>query len=197
MRTIHVFLPEAYADWELGYLLPAARGELGIEALTYSLTGAPVRSVGGLEVIPHAALTAARFGTGDVLVFCGSEWWRTANVGAFAEPVRRVRAADGTIAGICGGTLPLARLGLLDERLHTSNSLHFLAMGAPAYRGAGHYREATAIADGGVITAPGSAPVAFAAEVLLAARPEAKADIEMLRQAAAAEHRGEVSVRAA
>ena len=67
------------------------------------------------------------------------------------------------VAGICGATYGLARAGLLDSRQHTSNAPDFLA--ATGYVGADHYRDDRVVDDGGLITAPASAPVDFSAAV--------------------------------
>ena len=49
--------------------------------------------------------------------------------------------------------------------MHTSNAPDFLA-GAEGYAGQAHYRDTPqAVRDGRLITAPGSAPMTFAAEI--------------------------------
>jgi putative intracellular protease/amidase len=67
------------------------------------------------------------------------------------------------VAGICGATYGLARAGLLDSRMHTSNAPDFLT--PSGYAGSDHYREERVVDDGGLITAPASAPVDFGAAV--------------------------------
>ena len=70
------------------------------------------------------------------------------------------------IAGICGGTLALARAGLLNDIAHTSNDPAFLARNAEGYAGERHYVEsASAISQNRIVTAPGTAPASFAAAV--------------------------------
>ena len=60
----------------------------------------------------------------------------------------------------CGATAGLARGGLLDDRLHTSNAREYLA--ATQYLGGELYRDDTAVTDRNVITASGMAPVDLA-----------------------------------
>ena len=71
---------------------------------------------------------------------------------------------------------------------HTGNSLAS-HKAYPAYRGDGLYRDQPkAVSDGGIITAPGSAPVSFAVEILKSLGlfgPEAEAELQVF----AAEHR--------
>ncbi|HVZ33831.1 MAG TPA: hypothetical protein VG963_15490, partial [Polyangiaceae bacterium] len=55
------------------------------------------------------------------------------------------------MAASCGATLGLARGGLLDDRLHASGALEYLA--ASGYKGASNYRSERAVTDGNLITA--------------------------------------------
>jgi putative intracellular protease/amidase len=68
------------------------------------------------------------------------------------------------VAAIGGATSGLARVGLLDDRAHTSDVAAFLELSG--YQGAGNFRkDALAVTDGDVITASGIAPVEFAREI--------------------------------
>ena len=57
------------------------------------------------------------------------------------------------MAAICGATAGLAGLGMLDDRVHTSNGPGFLKMSCPEYRGEAHYADMPAVRDGNLITA--------------------------------------------
>jgi putative intracellular protease/amidase len=71
------------------------------------------------------------------------------------------------LAGICDGTRVLAQSGVLDTVRHTSNGAANLT--DTGYAGAALYQDVPwAVADQRVITAPGTAPVTFTAEVLRA-----------------------------
>src|SRR3546814_9109876 len=84
------------------------------------------------------------------------------------------------LAAICGATVALAHAGLLDDHAHTSNSLKFLRDNAPAYGGGAHYREATVVSEGGIVTAPGSSPVGFACECLRVRSEEHTSELQSL-----------------
>ncbi|MFN4210122.1 MAG: glutamine amidotransferase, partial [Devosia sp.] len=59
----------------------------------------------------------------------------------------------------------LARAGLLDTVRHTSNSPDNL--GPTGYAGKAHYQDQpSAVVDGRIVTAPGTAPVSFMGAVL-------------------------------
>src|SRR3546814_18769050 len=52
---------------------------------------------------------------------------------------------------------------------------------APAYGGGAHYREATVVSEGGIVTAPGSSPVGFACECLRVLHPDKDETIAEVR----------------
>jgi putative intracellular protease/amidase len=94
-----------------------------------------------------------------------------------SHALRAVVALSRPVAGICAATLALGHAGLLDNRLH--NGKGFIEKHVPEYRGQNMYRPLRPVRDGGVITANGLAPFAFAAEIFRALVPEREADIKM------------------
>jgi putative intracellular protease/amidase len=64
------------------------------------------------------------------------------------------------VAAICGATAGLARVGVLDQRRHTSNAIAYLK--GTGYRGTDRYEDVPAFDDGLLITAGGMAPLEFA-----------------------------------
>jgi putative intracellular protease/amidase len=70
------------------------------------------------------------------------------------------------VAAICGATVGLARMGLLDSRSHTSNDLEYMKMICPHYRGEKYYERVPAVTDDNLVTASGIAPLEFAMHVL-------------------------------
>lgn len=124
----------------------------------------------------------------EVLVVVGGTLWETERAPDISALLNEQFQRGATLAGICGGTLALARAGLLNGRAHTSNDAGFLTRHAEGYTGQRHFvASAAAVVDDRVITAPGSAPVSFTAAVFSAAG----LDEETLRQFSAmlaAEH---------
>ncbi len=123
-------------------------------------------SVGGITTQDLERFEAPDEG---VVVVCGGSAFESDNPPDLADRLRRARDNGCVIAGICGGTLALARAGLLDEARHTSNGPGYLDA-AEEYRGVAHYvDQPQALRDGAIITAPAPAPGSFAVEVLTAA----------------------------
>jgi putative intracellular protease/amidase len=99
------------------------------------------------------------------LVVNGGATWSRQDAPDVREVLIKARDAGKTVAGICDGTLALARAGLLDRVKHTSNSTDNLL--PTGYKGATHYQDQPqAVVDGRIVTAPGTAPVSFMAGVM-------------------------------
>jgi putative intracellular protease/amidase len=181
MATITVLMIDGVADWEIGPVLPAAREWFGDEVRIASIDGAPLTSIGGVQILPEAALADLNPLDSDLWLLPGSDTWRDGAIPALGQALRARLLAGRPVAAICGATLALAHAGLLDERAHTSNSLQFLRDNAPAYAGAAHYRDATVVSEGGLVTAPGTSPVGFACECLRLLHPDKGEAIAQVR----------------
>lgn len=189
MARIVLVVVDPFADWEPAHLAAGARTDLGDEVRWASPGGRPLRSMGGLSVTVDAAVEELDPADLDALVLIGSPRWESAQPPDLSDLLRRAVQAGRVVGGICAATLALARAGLLDDRVHTSNSLEFLAAHAAGYRGAARYRDVPyAVTDGRVVTAAGSAPATFAIEVLQLLHPEAAAELAEFRSLSAREH---------
>ena len=163
-RAIYVVIFEGFADWEPAYALAELRrwGKRTVRSVGFDLT--PVRSMGGLGVIPDLELAAVRPEDVELLILPGGDLWQ---IGTYPRSVLEslictLLVAETPIAAICAGTLALARAHALDDRRHTSNMRSYLTEYAPEYSGGAHYVESAAVSDRHVITASGLAAVDFA-----------------------------------
>lgn len=165
MTTIVTILTDGYADWETALLNAGARQHYQIDTRFATPGGKPVISSGGLKVTPDMAIEDIDPSAIDALVVNGGTIWSESHAPDISATLIAVRAAGRTVAGICDGTLTLARAGLLDQVDHTSNSADNLL--PTGYQGAGRYKDQpTAVVDGKIVTAPGTAPVSFMSGVL-------------------------------
>jgi putative intracellular protease/amidase len=164
--AVHLLVFEGFADWEPAFALAELRRSGGLEVVTVGFSTAPVRSMGGLPIVPDRSLDGLDPAAVRLLLLPGGDLWE----GAYPETavtrtLTAMRDAGVPIAAICGATIAAARAGLLDDRAHTSNERGYLDCHAPEYRGDNHYVDALAVRDRGVITASGLGPVEFAREI--------------------------------
>jgi len=165
MTTFLTILTQDYADWETALLNAVGRGFYGIETRFATPGGKPVISAGGLVVTPDLAIEDAGAGDFDVLLVNGGTAWAKPDAPDISELARSAVAAGKIVGGICDGTVALARSGVLDTVRHTSNSPDNLP--PTGYKGADLYENVPfAVADGRIVTAPGTAPVSFMAAIL-------------------------------
>ena len=164
----HVALYDTLADWEIGYLLVELRtGRFTgqpFEIVTVGTSTEPVTTMGGLRILPDQTLDKIEPASSRLLILAGAEMWDDGRGQPFADAARRFLAAGTPVAAICGATAGLARVGLLDDRDHTSAAAEYLA--ATGYAGAGHYRDERAVIGGDLITAGPQSPVQFAGATL-------------------------------
>jgi putative intracellular protease/amidase len=164
--AVHVVVFDGFADWEPAYALAELRRSGGLDVVTLGFTDAPVRSMGGLRVVPDRAIAGLDIAAVRLLVLPGGDMWEGVYPRADLDTLlTEVQARRVPVAAICGATLALARAGLLNDRAHTSNERAYLTNLVPEYTGDGRYVDELAVRDRGVITASGLGPTEFAREI--------------------------------
>ncbi|MBB3659677.1 putative intracellular protease/amidase [Rhizobium sp. BK650] len=168
MTRLAVVLTDGFADWEVGQLAASARTHFGFDVVTASPGGEEVRSMGGMRVAPDTVAENLHGDAFDALVICGGTIWETEKAPDLSPVINDFITRGKLTAAICGGTLALARAGVLNDIAHTSNAPDFIAS-AKGYRGQAHYRDGPhAVRSDMIVTAPGSAPITFTAEIFRA-----------------------------
>ena len=168
-RDVHVAVYDGLADWEIGHVTAHVaqpdwqREPERFRIVTVASSPEPVRSAGGLRIVPDLTLDEVDPSTSALWLLPGAAAWVEGGNEPFARRAAELLDAGVPVAAICGATAGLARLGLLDDRWHTSNAAVFLA--STGYGGADRYRDEPAVTDGNVVTASATAPVEFAREV--------------------------------
>jgi putative intracellular protease/amidase len=171
-QYVHMAVYDTLADWEVGYATAHINNgdwqrEPGrYEVRTVGATREPIRTKGGLTVVPDLALDELTAEDSAMLILPGADTWLTGGNADFAKRARQFLDAGVPVAAICGATGGLAAEGLLDDRKHTSNAAEFVeAFGS---KGTELYCDVPAVTDRGLITASGTRPVEFAREVFAA-----------------------------
>jgi putative intracellular protease/amidase len=165
-KAVYLLTVEGFADWEPAHAVAELRRHGHYRVETVGLTAAPIRSMGGITVLPSK--TVGEVDPSDVAVFIlpGGDRWESAPVEPELEGLlARLDANEAPIAAICGATVAIARIGLLRGRRHTSNGLEYLRSHVPGYADADQYVDAPAVRDRKLITASGLGDVEFAREL--------------------------------
>ena len=154
---------DTLADWEIGHLLVELRtGRFtgtAWDVVTVAESRDPVRTMGGVRILPDAVVDDVDPAASDLLILPGGDMWDMGEGSTFAALAGRFLDAGVPVAAICGATAGLARSGLLDHRHHTSASAEYLR--ATGYAGGERYVDERAVVDGDLITAGPQSPVQF------------------------------------
>lgn len=169
VRDVHLVVLDTLADWEPGFAIahlnrPALGVPSSYRVRSVGLSRAPVRTVGGLTLLPDLSIDELVPAESALLLLPGSDIWAEPATDPILDKAREFVQASVPVAAICGATFGLARAGLLDERRHTSNDPSWLS--TSGYRGSALYVSEPAVEDGGVITASATAPLEFARLIL-------------------------------
>ena len=188
-KTIGFVFIEGFADWEFGLLSASSVDWFGARAVSLSPGGRPVTSIAGFRLTPERGVDAGENDDLDALAVIGSDGWAEKSPPDVSSLLLAVQRRGGVIGGICAGTLALARAGLFDGVAHTSNGRDWILAHEPHYAGADAYRDVPhAVADGSIVSAPGSAPGTFAVEFLRALYPDQETQLAEMKKLFAREY---------
>lgn len=174
-RFAYLYVIDGMADWEPALLLAELNSgrsfrepDTRLPVRTIGATADPIVTIGGVRIVPDMAFADADMSDAAILVLPGSDDWQEDRNRPVLDAVEGLLARDVIVAAICGATVGLASVGLLDDRPHTSNDLQYLQHLVPSYAGGEHYVSTPVVRDGSLVTANGVAPVEFARETLAA-----------------------------
>jgi putative intracellular protease/amidase len=167
MTDIVLYALDTMADWEYAYLTAGLAMAAAQQPDRYRLRvladgQQEVATAGRLRLRTDGDLDQVDVDDTALLVLPGGDTWSDGHDRAL-DLARSMLDRGRLVAAICGATYGMARAGLLDSRLHTSNAPDFLA--PSGYAGAEHYLEERVVEDRGLITAPATAPVDFSAAI--------------------------------
>lgn len=171
-KTIYLFLFDTLSDWEIGYVAAGISNPMmqvdpkKYQLKTFSIDGRPIRTIGGLLITPNLSINQVTSSDAEMLILPGGLSWDKGGNQEVALLAKKFHENQITVAAICGATLGLAKVGLLDTIKHTSNSKDYLL--SSHYQGSEYYVNELSASDKGVITASGTASLEFAREIFKA-----------------------------
>lgn len=188
MAKVAVILAQGFADWEYALIAGTGGPFFGLDVQFFTPETGEVCSQGGLVTVISQSIDDLSKWSPNIVVVIGSTIWTSEEAPDVSELLKTQHADGGVVAGICGGTVALARAGLLNETPHTSNEVNYLTENAQGYSGSDQYCvSASAVSGNRVITAPGTAPVSFTAAVFESIGLD-KESVQQIRSMMAAEH---------
>ncbi|AMY02656.1 DJ-1/PfpI family protein [Mesorhizobium ciceri] len=188
-KTIGFLFIEGFADWEYGLLAASAVEWFGARAVSLTPDGNPVTGISGFRLTPDRSAGADENDDLDAIAVIGSDEWAGKAPPEVANLLNAVASRGGVVGGICAGTLALARAGLFEKARHTSNGRDWINGHEAGYAGDNLYQDVPhAMADGKIVSAPGSAPGTFALAFLKTLYPERGSDLARMRTLFAKEY---------
>jgi putative intracellular protease/amidase len=187
LKTCYLFIFDGFADYETSLAAVGIRRSDGYQLKTIAISKEPVRSMSGMTIIPDLDFMPDtdledidKDNTGMLILPGGRAWERKGMRSTQKVPgsgrgmpenelitplVAHCLLHGIPVAGICGATLFLAELGLLNRTVHTSNSMDYLTANSSVYHGQSLYRPAPSVRTEHLITANGTAAVEFAHDI--------------------------------
>ena len=168
-KSIYLFLFDTLSDWEIGYVTAGIGNPImqinpcKYQLKTFSIDGKPVRTIGGLKIIPNLSLSEVTLSDAAMLILPGGKSWEEGGNHEAILLAKKFYENKIKVAAICGATLGLAKSGLLDFVQHTSNSKEYLLNSH--YKGGNYYLNQLSVSSTGIITASGTAPLEFARDI--------------------------------
>jgi len=170
-KTCYLFIFDGFADWGAAYASIGIAGSEGYQLKTIAIEMTKKQSMGGLAIIPdfdfipEIDLVDITPDNTALLILPGGNAWEEKKNDPIESLVRHCVVFNIPVAAICGATIFLADLGLLNEKDHTSNDLLYLQAFAPDYGGKDFYRNKPSVRSKNIITANGAAAVEFAKDI--------------------------------
>lgn len=159
MITVYIYLLATLADWEIGPVTAELNSKRFFKAdapqvvvKTVSTSKEPVKTMGGLTIIPDCTIEEIEMTEKTILILPGADTWSDAENAQIIQKASVLLSKGGIVCAICGATVALANAGLLNDRPHTSNGAGFLEMFCPSYKGQKFYIDEPAVSDGNLIT---------------------------------------------
>lgn len=172
-KIIYIYTLNTMAEWEITNLLQAFsmeaminKGIKNFEIKTVAIEKNPIKTIGGLTIVPDCTLEEIDDENAAALILPGAESWGNGEHNAILEK-SLIYIEKGILVGaLCGATLALAELSVLDRFNHTSNALEYLTMFSKNYRGQELYVDSQAVIDKNLVTASAAGGLLFAKHVI-------------------------------
>lgn len=170
-KIIYIYVLDTLADCEIGYVLQAISMQNMIKESKYiiktvGIRKEPIKTLGGLTLIPDISITEINENEIVALLLPGANTWHDEEQKLILEKANLYVKRGILVAAICGATLALAELGILNNHAHTSNSIEYLSMFSKKYKGQSLYINELSVINDNVITASSAGSLLWAKQII-------------------------------
>ncbi|RUT53426.1 DJ-1/PfpI family protein [Clostridium botulinum] len=172
-KIIYLYILESMAEWEVGYILQAISMESMLKKQnrefvikTVSTSKNPIQTIGGLTITSDCLLDEMDEDNMVALLLPGAESWNSEENNQILEKALSYIDRGILVGAICGATLALADLKVLDKFKHTSNSLDYLTLFSKQYSGKELYVNSPAVVDCNLITSSSARGLLWAKHII-------------------------------
>ncbi|WP_028857201.1 DJ-1/PfpI family protein [Psychrilyobacter atlanticus] len=172
-KIVYVYILDGMADWELGYIMSAInmksipnKGNKKYCIKTVGSNKEPIHTLGGLTILPDSSVDEIKKSEMAALLLPGSDKWDEPKHKIILEKIKMYMDKEILVAAICGATLALANLGILNTHLHTSNSIEYLNYFSEIYTGEDLYQNDLSFVDKNLITANSAGGLLWAKQIM-------------------------------
>ena len=152
MFTIYVYVLDALADWELGYVISEVnsgrffkKDAQRVSLKTVSYSGKPIKTMGGLTIMPDCLIDDIAVSETSVLLLPGADTWNDLKHGAVIKKAEELLSSGALVCAIGPG---------------------FLEMFSPGYKGQDFYIDKPSVADNNLITAGSAGALLWAKQII-------------------------------
>lgn len=172
-KIVYVYILDTMADWELGYVMSAINMEamFSKENTKYCIktvgnTKEPIHTLGGLTIIPDCSVEEIMESDMVAILLPGADTWDDPKHKIILKSIGTYIEKGILVAAICGATLALANLSILNTHLHTSNSIEYLNSFSETYTGQNLYQGGLSFTDNNLITASSAGALLWAKQIM-------------------------------
>ncbi|MBU5307935.1 DJ-1/PfpI family protein [Clostridioides mangenotii] len=167
-KIIYVYILNTLADWELGFIMSAISMKQNTKYTmkTVSHSKETIRTQGGFTITPDCSTEEIDENNIAAILLPGADTWNE-SIHTSILQVAKSSISKGILVGaICGATLALSNLGILNKYTHTSNSFEFLSLFSNMYTGKGLYQNALSVTDRNLITSSSAGSLLWAKQIV-------------------------------
>ncbi|MEI6856161.1 DJ-1/PfpI family protein [Psychrilyobacter sp.] len=172
-KIVYVYILDAMADWELGYIMSAinmksisSKDNTKYCIKTVGSSKEPIHTLGGLTILPDCSVDELKKSEMVAILLPGADTWDDPKHKKILKDIKMYMDEGVLIAAICGATLALANLGILNTYLHTSNSIEYLNYFSEIYTGGDLYKNDLSFVDKNLITASSAGGLLWGKQIM-------------------------------